>query len=230
MSNSEPTKPQSGQAGGKSSTDRWIAVFTGILTLFSALQYWAMRQQARYMRDGLAESNRAAAAAEISANNSTKALEHTQESLRKTERAVVVLELVEICHWRQPGKLDDRAGVFFTLKNFGRTVAYQVVTTGRLEFENEFTETMSTHQTVDEFPQIGAVTLASGGDHLWNSRNLGNWLPRESLWAINSGHARLRYAITVTYRDVFGDQHVFEGTGKWDDRLSRFDSVTDTTT
>jgi hypothetical protein len=66
--NNKHAKTQSNKNSQKSSTDWWIVTFTGILTVVGALQYWAMRQQAGYMRDGLAETKVAADAAKTSAN------------------------------------------------------------------------------------------------------------------------------------------------------------------
>lgn len=66
---SESKPPSEGWA--KASTI-FVTVFTGALAILALLQYLAMRKQAEYMKEGLAETAKAADAAKVSADASRK--------------------------------------------------------------------------------------------------------------------------------------------------------------
>jgi hypothetical protein len=119
----EYAKSQGGDRSNKSSTDWWIAAFTGALTFVGIIQLIAMFKQASYMRHGLAETKRAADAGKLSADAATKAA----DSILITDRAIVLIDTVSL----NTETLNEFSTVLFTLKNFGQTIAYRVNFSGR---------------------------------------------------------------------------------------------------
>src|SRR5579863_5388599 len=98
-----------------------MALFTLALVALAGAQFWAMYQQAEYMRDGLAETKRAANAAASASASARQALEISN-------RAIVGIESIIL---RDPWpvgtrRIENRAArsyIEVTLKNYGATPA-----------------------------------------------------------------------------------------------------------
>jgi hypothetical protein len=187
--NDKYTKAQSSESRDKSSTDWWIVVFTGTLTLVGILQYWAMRKQAGYMRDALMETKRSA------------------DASNESERAAVLIE--SIVGEPQSGGaqpyFSDRSVVVFTLKNFCATVAYNVKITGGVKFS---TGSM-------DIKGAQGVTMAPQGSNKWITVSLSTKIPPDEINKINMGNQTLTYKINVTYDDAFSKTHEYKAAGQY---------------
>jgi hypothetical protein len=110
----------------------WLTIaFTFVLTVFAALQFWAMHRQARYMRDGLALTKQAADAATKSAEAAESAAKATAIQFEVAQRPWISVTVVP------DGPLrcgNDSANVTFkvTMKNTGSSVATDVLVYGKL--------------------------------------------------------------------------------------------------
>jgi len=71
--------------------DVLVTVFTGALAILAGLQFWAMHRQARYMRDGLVETKKAADAAAKSVEVARESTEFSKRALEISERAYLSL-------------------------------------------------------------------------------------------------------------------------------------------
>lgn len=95
-----------------SSTNWWIAAFTGVLALAALMQLFVYGRQARYMRDGLKLTRQAADAA-------SKGAGVAESSLKVVQRAWLAVV------FDQPFQPQARpvTPIYFTVKNTGNTVA-----------------------------------------------------------------------------------------------------------
>jgi hypothetical protein len=191
----------------KSSSDWWLVGFTGALTFVGIVQLIAMFLQASYMRHGLAETKRAADASKKSADAATKAA----ENILITERAIVLIENVEATMRGEVFGLESHSVVVFTLKNFGRTIAYSVKLTGFLLGVGQ-----------DPIQEIPPTTIAPEGKNSWMSRSIGNWINEELIKKINARTSTLAYKIDVTYTDAFQKGHWYRCEGRYEPALKRF--------
>ncbi len=208
----------SNQSDDKSSTNWWIAIFTGILTIVGVLQYCAMRKQAGYMRRGLIETKRAVDAA----NKSADAAMETVKTSRLTERAIVLIDSVIF----NTGELRYESIVLFTLKNFGRTIADSVELTGELVInagallDNARDETRQ--WTLD---QTSPATIAPQGTNTWITRSIGIWtgvIDEALIKTINHQLTKVQYNINVTYVDAFKESHRYRCEGRYEPALGKF--------
>ncbi len=115
-----PTTPVIGKQGrdtsnskeDPSSTDWWIAAFTGVLAIAALVQLFVYGRQARYMRDGLKLTRQAADAA-------SKGAGVAESSLKVVQRAWLAVL------FDQP--FQPKAGahnpIYYSVKNTGHTVA-----------------------------------------------------------------------------------------------------------
>jgi hypothetical protein len=200
----------------KSSTDRWVAAFTGMLTVLGLLQYLAMRKQAHYMRDGLTETSRAADAANTSAGVATKALEHSERAAALTERAIVLIDSISWGPRDNPvlSGIELRTRVTFTLKNFGKTMASKVQMHGGLIPEWKA-------KSILEVEKLMPTTIAPQGSNSWTVPALQNLLLPAETDSINQSRETLAFHITATYQDSFG-KYKYQCTGRFDPVLKRF--------
>lgn len=220
-----PTEKQAQRQGGvkrKDAAVNWSLVNTVLLTAFNLLlvvvgflQWNSMRNQAAHMREGLAETKRAANAADTSATAATEAVENAKNALRVTERALVKIESVILRG--DATRFEESTAVHIKLKNFGRTVAYSVIVTGSLESEGKRKE-------LSETP---AIMMAPQGHNYWTSHSLGYFLEPSDIQAIADTTAGLAYEIVVTYIDVFKDKHTYKASGRWSPALRRFNIASD---
>lgn len=109
-----PARNGSNNQQDEAQADVWMAIFSGLLVVVAALQWWAMRKQAKYMRDGLEQTRKAADAAKSSAETAVK-------TLRITQRPVVGFGACSILATGE---------IRMELKNDGPTAARNVIVMG----------------------------------------------------------------------------------------------------
>ena len=138
--------------------------------------------------------------------------ENAKNTIELLERADVTIDEVGI----STGSLiDPRTFVYLKIKNFGRSVATAVTTRGKLLLSDGPTGQVvkPTELPIEEdAPPI--VLPAAGGRSLVISKPFGEWIDQETITRINSSDIQLLLEIAITYRDVFGREHLtcFEGT------------------
>jgi hypothetical protein len=217
-----------GSVSDKPSTINWILIlgvantvllllFNGILACVAIYQYQLTHKQADLTEKGLTETRRAADAAKTSADASTQAVENAQNALYVTERALIKIETVALRG--DPESIDGATAVHFKIKNFGRTVASDVVLTGNIESGGK-------RRALTQTP---GIIIASQGHNFWTSHSLGMFLDGADIFAICDRTAGLTYEIEATYWDVFGKKHHYRASGFWSHALRRFNIITDTT-
>jgi len=199
------TEAQSGKSRDKSSTDWWIVIFTGMLTLVGILQYWAMRQQAGYMRDGLTETRRSVDAARASAGAAMKSVALAEQVTTITQRAVILIESV-VAKPQIGGAhpyFSANSVLIFTLKNYGSTVAREVRAKGNIYYPGG----------VRNFSDKASSTIAPQGSNEWISDPMFFANPQQDrqITIANQGsEGVVRYDIEVTYKDAFEKIHVYK--------------------
>jgi hypothetical protein len=184
-----------------------VTFFTGVLAFLAWLQLKAMRQQAGYMRDGLAETGKAAQAAQKSADTATSA----GERILIMERAIVLIDNVKASTRGPAFGLEPHSVVIFTLKNFGRTTAHDVKLKGAL-----------TGVGNDPLEEMPPTTIAPQGTNSWVSRSIVYWINEETIKKINARGVLLKYEIDVTYKDSFHKDHWYRCEGRYEPALKQF--------
>ena len=179
-------------------------MFTGVLALAAVVQVIVMVVQARYMLKGLRVTRLTADAAKQSADAAAQAV----NTLRATERAIVLIENVEAT--MSTHGLEYPSVVIFTLKNFGRAIAQSVKLTGAL--------TGVGNLPIKELPP---TTIAPQGNNSWATQSIGNFANDDVIRKINERKARLEYKIVVTYGDSFG-RYKYQCEGCYEPALKRF--------
>jgi hypothetical protein len=180
-----------GAENGQRSTNRRIDFLAWVVAVAAVAQFIAMLSQSHYMRKGLRVTETAANAAKESADTAAKATALTEKITSITQRAIVLLEDVEL----STDHVKKESIVIFRLKNFGRTVAYKVLLKGECG--------SGIHSTNIE-PQAEA-TIAPQGTAEWVTKSLSYDIPLEELERIARRTLLLRFAVEATYSDVFGD-------------------------
>lgn len=211
-----PTKKTTQNKGTPNSyisTINWRFVNAGLLTLVNVLlvvvgflQWRSTRKQGGYMRDGLAETKRAADAASASADVAKQAVELAERNTAVTERAVVLIESV-VGEPQEGGAWPYLRGsnvIIFTLKNYGATVAYDVKITG---------EVKCTGKSLGINGAQG-VTMAPQGSNQWITASLLTKIPDREINVLNRDGG-LTYEIDVTYADAFGKTHQYRAMGQY---------------
>jgi hypothetical protein len=183
-----------------------LTLFNGLLALVGFLQWRSTKKQAGYMRDGLAETKRAADAARLSADAATEAVANSHI----TERAIVLIENVEATMGIPAHGLEVASVVIFTLKNFGRTIPYSVELDGAL--------TGIGNLPIEKLPP---TTIAPQGTNSWATKSISHLAISDIIQKINQGTGRLEYKIVVTYRDTFG-AYTYHCEGRYEPALKRF--------
>lgn len=184
-----------------------VTVFTGALALLALFQWLAMRKQAKYMRDSLKITERTADAAKQGADAATEAV----KTSLMTERAIVLVENVRATTQGEAFGLESYSVVVFTLKNFGRTIAYSVELSGAL-----------TGVGKSPIEQMPPTTIAPQGTNSWLTKSLGAWIDEPTLSRVNNRQSLLEYKIDVTYSDSFKQPHRYHCEGRYEPALKQF--------
>jgi hypothetical protein len=101
--------------------------------------------------------------------------------------------------------LESHSVIVFTLKNFGRTIAYSVKLKGALTGVGQ-----------DPIQEISPTTIAPEGTNSWMSRSIGSWINEELIAKINARTSTLAYKIDVTYTDAFQKNHWYRCGGRYE--------------
>jgi len=172
-----------------------VAFFTGILTVVAVLQWRIYRRQADLMETGLVATKEAAAAAKLSAETAERALKLCE---------VAELQIIEMAF---PDFFKPEESAFaFTFKNFGRTVATDVVS--KAGFSD------------DTKPNIYAAraTIAAG-----ETRRFSVPFPADDVIRVKYGEIRLNATIATTYNDIFGSKQNIEFLGTYSHERAQFE-------
>jgi hypothetical protein len=134
----EASKDASQKSPDPSSTDWWVAAFTGALVLVSGLQFWAMHRQAEYMRHSLEETRKATDAATRSseaAKLSAEVAEKSVAALKDSERVWLLADIRGAPDGYRPNgsKRIDHWELKPLIHNYGKSVA--ILTSVRVHLE-----------------------------------------------------------------------------------------------
>jgi hypothetical protein len=176
--------------------------------MVGVLQWISMSKQADYMRRGLPVSIKAARSARFSAIAAQNAVRLAERNTAITERALVLIEDVSAQPMINPEDeyLEEHSMIVFTLKNFGDTAAHSVKLKGDVAFP---TVTMKIHERPES-------TIPPQGVGKWITSSLVTQIPKEEIHSLNRGSVKVRYAIEVTYTDVFDSSrtHTYKAEGQ----------------
>jgi uncharacterized protein (UPF0333 family) len=181
----------------------------GVLTLFvlvlQAIIYGFMLWQMKKSTDA---STVSAIAAKESAEAATSAVSLAERNAKLTARAVVLIDTVRF----NTEGIQLNSTILFTLKNFGRAIAYRVKFSGVIGGVGQL--------PIEETP---SNTIAPQGNSSWMSKSISAFLlpPEIRIGQINSRLVELNYKIDVTYEDAFGP-HAYHCEGKYEPALKEF--------
>jgi hypothetical protein len=183
-----------------------VTFFTGVLAFVAWRQLQAMRQQARYMREGLTETKKAADAALKSAEVASKTAALSERNTTVTTRAVVKLDNIVAMPISATNEeyFKYNSLIMATLKNYGSTLAKDVKLTGEMKHPG------------GSFPfrDIPETTIAPQGESHWITFSLRpSGVKDDIIAAINRDNNIFTFDIRVTYRDVFENPYEYTVTG-----------------
>ena len=149
-------------------------------------------------------------AAEIAANAAKKGADTTEEALRLTQRADILLDQAQL----NIGDAQSGAGaiVILVFKNFGYTRAINVV----------FHTGLLTPVAKKGSPVIGPVTLGPNDTQRIAFERFGNWMNEDTAAQIFGGKVLLQFFAEVTYEDLFGVHHFSRYFGTWNHETRAF--------
>ena len=151
---------------------------------------------------------------EQAANAATDAVTHAKNATAVTERAVIVIESVEVANITNlTSGLESHNVIVFTLKNFGQTIANSVKFTGKMSGICQW-----------PFPDIPTSNIAPQGTFSWaTTKSVGVWIGDENnIRRVNERRGWLEYNVTVTYIDVFENGHTYHCEGRYEPALKKF--------
>jgi hypothetical protein len=179
-----------------SSTNWWIMLFTGMLAVSAIIQLFIYGRQAHYMSKGLDLTQRAAAAAEKSADTA-------EASLKSAERAWLT---VNFPFPFQP-KPDILNEIIYEVENTGRTIAgiKEITVLSSLWEPGK----MPTYQFEDSPSTAGLPTIAvvAPNKALRLKARLNIVFAQDVVRKINSGELILDLHGHVIYDDIFNNRH-----------------------
>lgn len=180
---------------GQVVSDITIAIFTGLLYFVARGQKKIYARQAEIMDKGLAETKTAADAAKLSAETADRALRLCE---------VAELQIIEMAF--PPYFKAEESEFTFTYKNFGRSVATDVVSKVGLIDQTK--------------PNLFATraTIAAG-----ETRKLAVPFPANDALKVINGEVRLNATICTTYNDVFGEKQTIEFLGTYSYDRAQFE-------
>jgi hypothetical protein len=195
-------------------TDTWIAIFTFFLAVLAGCQFWAMHRQARFMREALAETKKAADAATMSAKTA-------KDALHLCERADVLIYKVTASKPATYGSpnLGPTSVVTITFKNYGRTRAMHLTATCYLEiYSLEQTEPLKISK-----PAVGVPMVLGAGDTFEvKFPPIGEWLDDDTVRQIIVRPIMLWFKAEINYKDVFDIERPTVGYGDFDPAEGEF--------
>jgi hypothetical protein len=146
----------------KSTTERWLTIYTGLLALFTfclivvgSVQIFLFVWQLRLIRDSLTDTKHAADAANKSADAAERTVNTMKDTAERQLRAYVSIHMVEIID--VAAGFTPRANLVF--KNFGQTPAYDLIGIGGMAMEVSW-ETLAPPSS--DPIEITTTTLHSG--------------------------------------------------------------------
>jgi hypothetical protein len=196
----------------KEVNDSLLVIFTGVLAYVGYLQWRTLREHGRWMKENVKIAEKAADAARKSADAAYDSSEFTRDTIKKSERAEVLLLLVRTV---------PKAGSFYesslelTIKNFGRTRAVNV--SGNFSF-------------ADDIPMVGAkenirkvhTILGAGQKHKLIFDKFINIFDGQTFGRVVNNQQTMRFVGRFTYEDIFGEVHSAQCGGRFDPYTKTF--------
>ncbi len=197
--------------------DKAYVVFTGLLVVIGALgvgfaiktlraierQALSMRRQTTHLKNSVVQARRAANAAKKSA-------EFAELATKASERADVLLDAAGLSTGRE---MTPQSRVVLRFKNYGRTRANQV--------------NFSLRVMIPETPDGKALSLpptpmGAGDFQTVSFQMFTEWVTKDSFEKIPNGESVMRFAGTVSYRDMFDECHTTRCSGTFHPKVGAF--------
>jgi len=167
--------------------------FTACLVWLMFLQWRAMQEQAKHMKDGLAKTGDAVKAAQESADAATVSANTAKRALETLERADVLIEKVIVSSGSVIG---DDTEITVVLKNYGRTRATNVNCSCSLSVGMQCSPVIG--------PYVVPMTIGAGATYDGvRFEPLGYSLDADTINGINGGHLELQLTVGIAYDNVF---------------------------
>jgi hypothetical protein len=164
------------------------------------------------MKENVKIAKEAADAAKKSADAAYDSSEFTRNTIKKSERAEVLLHLAKTV----PSSASlYESSLELTIKNFGRTRAINV--SGDLRFADDVPMTRG-KENIREVHTI----LGAGQKHKVAFEKFIQIIDGHNFGLMINGRRSLRFAGQLTYEDIFGDTHSTRCSGKFDPSTKTF--------
>ncbi len=188
----------------KEINDTLLVIFTGLLFVVGALQAAAIFRQEKWMRRNVKIAEDSVDAAKKSADAAYTSSEFTRETIKKSERAEVLLHLTKITS--KPNVFSD-GWLELTIRNFGRTRAVDV--SGKFEFAG-VASLRSTEVSIIH------TILGAGQEHVFIFERFVNLFNGAILGRVWNSQEVLRFSGVLTYRDIFDQSYTTRCAGTFD--------------